>query len=173
MGALAIPIISLAVQHVPELLGMLVGDKAGAVANTIIKAAQDIFGTADPAQIAAAEAAKLEQFKAALSALVASDQAQGSVNANEAQSKFFFVAGWRPFIGWVCGVGLAYQFVAFPFLVWLSNILKVAAPPALDISQLVTLLTGMLGLAVVRSYDKLMGTDTTAIKMPGLLGGKK
>ena len=48
-------------------------------------------------------------------------KAQTDVNLVEAQSTNWFVAGWRPFIGWVCGCGLAYQFLFMPIM---NGILK-------------------------------------------------
>ncbi|MBI1202597.1 MAG: hypothetical protein GC182_08815 [Rhodopseudomonas sp.] len=163
MEALASPLIGFALKQVPSLIGALAGDNAGAVAKKIVDVAGSIFGTTDPTQIAAAEAAKLDAFKTVLGALAGSDKAQAATNTAEAASPFFFVAGWRPAVGWICVVGLAYQFALFPFLVWISDISKIAAPPPLDISQLMTLLTGMLGLAVVRSYDKLQCIDTKSL----------
>ena len=54
--------------------------------------------------------------------LQAWDKAQTDVNAIEAANVSVFVSGWRPFIGWVCGIALAYQYVAAPLVMWLSLI---------------------------------------------------
>jgi len=43
---------------------------------------------------------------------------QSEINKVEAQHRTIFVAGWRPFIGWVCGVALAYNFVLRDLLIW-------------------------------------------------------
>ena len=76
---------------------------------------------------------------------------QISVNRQEAAHKSIFVAGWRPFIGWVCGVGLAYNVIVSPILdIWL-------AMPEVDPSLLYPVLLGMLGLGGMRSYEKFKG----------------
>lgn len=81
---------------------------------------------------------------------------QAAINANEASNKNMFVAGWRPFIGWVCGCGLAYEFLLRPFGVALGlNMLN------LDISSLMGLVISMLGLGAYRSFDKINGTTKT------------
>lgn len=86
--------------------------------------------------------------------------AQTEVNKEEAKSANIFVAGWRPAIGWIGALSLFYQFVAYPILLWLP----IEKPPApLDSSTLMTLITGMLGIAGLRSFDKMKGTDTAAV----------
>ena len=52
--------------------------------------------------------------------LQAWDKAQTDVNAIEAANANVFVSGWRPFIGWTCGIALAYQYVAAPLVMWLG-----------------------------------------------------
>lgn len=80
---------------------------------------------------------------------------QLQTNAEEAKSLSTFVAGWRPFIGWVCGAGFAWEYVVGPFLVWTLEVFgTVTTLPSLDASELMTILLGMLGLAGMRSYDK-------------------
>lgn len=93
--------------------------------------------------------------------------AQLNVNAKEAEHDSIFVAGWRPFIGWVCGSALAYQFVAQPFLVFGLHVFKVDVGPlpTLDYGSLSTVLMGMLGLGAMRSYEKIKGETTTATKV--------
>lgn len=93
-------------------------------------------------------AARLQQTDAQVT------MAQLGVNAEEAKSASLFVSGWRPAVGWVCVVGLAYVFVLLPFLAWFCSMAEVYPPPSLDPSELMTLVTGMLGLAGIRSYDK-------------------
>ena len=75
--------------------------------------------------------------------------AQIEVNKVEAASDSLFVAGWRPAIGWVCAIGLAYNVVASPFIdIWLEV-------PEVDSSLLYPVMMGMLGLAATRSYEKV------------------
>lgn len=85
--------------------------------------------------------------------------AQVSVNAQEAKHRSVFVAGWRPFIGWTCGVALAYHFVLTPIIMFGVSIAGVEIPalPAFDMDSLMTVLLGMLGLGGLRTYEKTKG----------------
>ena len=78
---------------------------------------------------------------------------QTRINEIEAQHRTVFVAGWRPFIGWVCGVALAYNFVIRDLFIWAIN--PETVPPALQMEHLMTVLLGMLGLGGLRTYEKL------------------
>ena len=77
---------------------------------------------------------------------------QAEINKIEAQHRTIFVAGWRPFIGWVCGVALAYNFILRDLLVWFIGPEQV--PPALQMEHLMTVLIGMLGLGGMRTFEK-------------------
>ena len=81
--------------------------------------------------------------------------AQVEVNKEEAQHRTVFVAGWRPFIGWVCGVALAWHFVGVPvtlfFIAWSGA--EVPELPVFDMNSLMTVLTGMLGLGGLRTFE--------------------
>jgi hypothetical protein len=116
----------------------------------------------DPAQ---RDAAKLELFKAQQAGEFKEvDQAfelakaQIGVNAAEAASPDMFVAGWRPFIGWVCGVGCAWNWVGLPLAVFALAVVghPVALRPA-DLSEMMPLLLGMLGIGGLRTVEKLRG----------------
>ena len=80
--------------------------------------------------------------------------AQVEVNKEEAQHRTIFVAGWRPFIGWVCGIALAWHFVGVPvtifFIAWAGA--EVPELPAFDMNSLMTVLMGMLGLGGLRTF---------------------
>jgi hypothetical protein len=97
--------------------------------------------------------------------------AQMEVNKAEAEHKSMFVAGWRPFIGWIGGIALAYQFVLYPILTWIwywmmaKGIIDdgMQPPPVLDTGALFAVITGMLGIGAMRSYDKVKGVDTKNI----------
>ncbi|WP_164503591.1 3TM-type holin [Pleionea sediminis] len=97
---------------------------------------------------------------------------QHIINVEEAKHKSVFVAGWRPFIGWVGGAALAYQFLMYPLLVWLWYFLQtkgvvepgITPPPPLDAEVLWVVVSGMLGIAGMRSYDKLKKTQTDSLK---------
>lgn len=81
--------------------------------------------------------------------------AQLKVNEVEAQNPNIFVAGWRPFIGWICGIGLGYQFLILSFLTWFSSIEHIPAPPSLDISTLMSIVSCLLGFGGYRTYEKV------------------
>tara|TARA_R110000796_G_scaffold252285_2_gene385936 strand:- start:5130 stop:5507 length:378 start_codon:yes stop_codon:yes gene_type:complete len=78
---------------------------------------------------------------------------QLEVNRAEAAHKSLFVAGWRPFIGWCCGLGLLYSVLLSPLLdIWFEM-------PVIDSSILMPTMTGMLGLGALRSYEKAKGVS--------------
>ena len=83
------------------------------------------------------------------------NQGQISVNKVEAAHKSLFVAGWRPFIGWVCGSALAYAYIGQPIFEWIIvlNGLEVSAPE-IDTDTLYQLVIAMLGMATLRTYEK-------------------
>jgi hypothetical protein len=86
------------------------------------------------------------------------DKAQTDVNAVEASNPNLFVAGWRPMIGWVCALALAYQYLVCPLGMWIATSLHLAVttPPKLD-DSLWQLMFGMLGMGGLRTYEKLKG----------------
>lgn len=81
--------------------------------------------------------------------------AQIEVNKVEAASGSVFVAGWRPFVGWVCGVGLAAQVALFPLLDRIFNWKMV-----FDAELLILTLGGMLGIGGMRTFEKVRGVST-------------
>lgn len=84
------------------------------------------------------------------------NKAQLEVNKVEAGHTSLFVAGWRPFVGWTCGIALCYHFVLQPFLVFLLYSFGYqVALPQFDMTTLTTILMGMLGLGGLRSYEKV------------------
>ena len=83
------------------------------------------------------------------------DLAQLEINKNEAASRNVFIAGWRPFIGWSCGVALAWTYVITPVLHFiLAQTGNLVELPAMDMSQMMPVLLGMLGLGGLRSFEK-------------------
>ena len=69
------------------------------------------------------------------------------------------MSGWRPFIGWVCGVGLGFNFVVRPTANYLLMVFSPETPimQSLDVGVLTTLITGMLGFGAIRTYEKIKG----------------
>jgi len=92
-------------------------------------------------------------------------QGQIDTNISEAKHMNVFVAGWRPAIGWIGALAMAYQFVAYPLLVWGWASMQAAGwisetmlpPPMLNADALWVILTGMLGIAGLRSVEKVKG----------------
>lgn len=86
------------------------------------------------------------------------NMAQIEVNKVEAQHRTVFVAGWRPFTGWVCATALAYHFIIEPVLVFFLSWYGVEIQlPQFDMGSLLTVLMGMLGLGGLRTYEKKQG----------------
>ena len=84
---------------------------------------------------------------------------QAETNKEEATHRSVWVAGWRPFIGWVCGVALAWHFVLSPVIIFLAAWFNVVLPtlPVFDMGSLMTVLMGMLGLGGLRTFEKTKG----------------
>ena len=82
-------------------------------------------------------------------------QKQLDINKEEAASTSVFVSGWRPFLGWACGIAFVTVTALFPILAAFLGLFGITLTiPHLDITAMVSLLTGMLGLGGLRSYDK-------------------
>jgi len=105
--------------------------------------------------------AKLAHDIATMSEKHAQELAKGQleINKTEASHKSIFVAGWRPFIGWTCGIALAWHFVLAPVTIFVCAYLAVEIPelPTFDMGSLMTVLMGMLGLGTLRTYEKQKG----------------
>lgn len=90
---------------------------------------------------------------------------QQDINRTEAQHSSIFVAGWRPAIGWVGVSALSYQYILYPLLVWAWSWMQAQGwipagqtpPPILDIEALMVLMTGILGIASARTFEKVKG----------------
>ena len=83
-------------------------------------------------------------------------KAQIEVNKTEAAHKSLFVAGWRPAVGWVCVMGMASNFLVIPVANFaLAMASSTVIVPILDLTQMMPVLMGMLGLGGLRSYEKV------------------
>lgn len=128
----------------------------GAIIDSVGKVASDLITTDKERIELELEGRRIDQ---------ATDLAQMEVNKTEAQNQNLFVAGWRPAIGWVGAAAMAYQFLAYPLLVWSWTWMQaeqivpqeVKPPPMLDTDALWVILSGMLGIAGMRSFEKTRG----------------
>ena len=86
-------------------------------------------------------------------------KSQIEVNKAEAQSRHWFVASWRPFIGWTCGIALMWHFVLSQFILFFATMFGFSLPdlPEFDMGSLMTVLMGMLGLGGLRTFEKYKG----------------
>lgn len=122
----------------------LVASLIGPVTGLLDKFVED----KDQKNALAHEIATLAQKQAHESAM-----GQLEVNKVEAAHKSLFVAGWRPFVGWVAGIGLAYNVIIAQILgIWFTV-------PEVDPSLLTPVLMGMLGMGAMRSYEKSKGVQ--------------
>lgn len=124
-------------------------NQIGSFAKTV---RQVVTGKPTPEQIVDLEKKALEIESAA-------SQGQMAINLEEAKHKSIFVSGWRPYIGWICGSGLAYHFILNPLIMWIMATVAsgVVPPPTLDIKDLIAILLAMLGLAGMRTREKEKG----------------
>lgn len=116
----------------------------------------------DPAAKAQAQLAVLQlQQSGALAEYQGAVQqtlAQTQVDQAEASSGNWFEADWRPFAGWICGLGLLYSFLLQPLAAWISPAWKLAPPPVLDTGTLIPLLLGMLGLGAIKMNENIQSS---------------
>lgn len=89
------------------------------------------------------------------------DLAQLEINKAEAASGSLFIGGWRPFIGWVCGVAIAWTFVVQPMATFALSYTRLAGTvlPALDVGTLMQLVLAMLGMSGLRTFEKFHGVS--------------
>lgn len=128
----------------------------GAIIDSVGKVASDLITTDKERIELQLEGKRIDQ---------ATDLAQMEVNKAEAQNQNLFVSGWRPAVGWVGAAAMAYQFLLYPLLVWAWVWLQaeqivpkeVSPPPMLDTEALWVILSGMLGIAGMRSFEKTRG----------------
>lgn len=135
----------------------------GGIIDTVGKVADSLFTSDEERAKLQIEAAKVETD--AYRAETERMHGQLDINKVEAQHASVFVAGWRPAVGWVSVLALAYQFILYPLLVWGWSAMQAAgwiaagmsAPPLLDVDALMVLITGMLGIAGARTWEKFKG----------------
>jgi len=84
---------------------------------------------------------------------------QIEINKEEAKSRNIFIAGWRPFVGWTCGLALFWHFLGLPVTLFVTGWFNLQPPPLpeFDMQSLMTVLLGMLGLGGMRTFEKFKG----------------
>jgi len=92
--------------------------------------------------------------------------AQVGLNKEEAKSDHWFVASWRPFIGWVCGLGFAMNFLIAPLATFIVATFNILGPegmpivfPQVELTTMLPVLLGMLGLGGLRTFEKTKGVS--------------
>ena len=132
------------------ILGALFGDRAAQPVEAIGRVIDDLFTSEEEQLDKEALLTRLAQRPSL---------AQIEVNRIEAQHRSVFVAGWRPFIGWICGAALAWNFILRDILIWASAAWApdTPVPAALQLEHLLTVLLSLLGLGGLRTFEKLGG----------------
>lgn len=135
--------------------------------STIGNLADDIINKIwpDPAQRAQADVVEAQaKIYAYTSEVIQPALAQLEVDKAEGGSSSLFVAGWRPFVGWVCGTALAYTYIIQPLAVFgLAACGEKLVLPTLSLGELMPVLLGMLGLGGLRTIEKVSaGVDANA-----------
>lgn len=130
-----------------------IGDMLGGIGKLAKNIRQAITG-----EMSAEQKAEINQQLVELE----SSAALGQMKINEAEAKHpsIFVAGWRPFVGWVCGIAFLYHFIASPTIEWVGILLKFEITrPQIPLGDLLAILTGMLGFGYMRSKEKKLGVQ--------------
>lgn len=135
----------------------------GTIAQTIAGIIDSVHTSEEEKLQAAIEAQKLGIEEQKISANLL--QGQMAINEAEAKHASVFVAGWRPAVGWVGVLGLFYQFVLYPLLIWGWSLfqawgwvpLEMRPPPLLDVEALIVLLGAILGIGAARTVEKVKG----------------
>lgn len=146
------------------------------VAGAIIGAASELFNRLVPDKNLQ-DKFRMEMTSKEFDAVIESNKRQASINEKEAEHANLFVAGWRPYIGWLCGIALTVGFVSkviiptlIAFLVFYpevnkENILEfMRLIDSIDLEIYTSLLISLLGLTLARSWDKSKDIDTKSIK---------
>lgn len=115
----------------------------------------------DPQAQAKAKAEALQQIMEFASR---ADAAQLDVNKAEAGSSSLFIAGWRPFVGWICAAGCAWNWLGLPMGLFVAAALghHLDLRPA-DLSEMLPLLLGLLGMGGLRTFEKIQGVSREAL----------
>jgi len=121
----------------------------------VLPAVTDVVGRFLPEDKEKRAKAERDIKKQLTNSLAKIDLAQLDINKTEAGHRSVFVAGWRPFIGWSCGIALCYSYVVQPILVFiLAQTGYLVELPRMDLGEMMPVLMGMLGLGGLRTFEK-------------------
>lgn len=169
----------LVTQLAPALVSVFASPKADAVTAQVLQVVQAVTGTSDQATAAAAMKANPElqvqlQIQLAQIALdtakVAAAEREGQValDTKEAESPSVFIAGWRPFFGWVVGTAVA----STVFSPYVQSIVQMWRPgfviPGVNLTDYWPAFLGMMGLSYNRTQEHLAGVATTSVSLKGV-----
>jgi hypothetical protein len=129
----------------------------GSIIEAVGKVAGDLITTDKEKMEMEIEQRKLDLEEKKLD--MAGDMAQIAVNTEEAKSSSFFVSGWRPFIGWGCGIAFIYSALIEPICRFVATTVFMynGSFPVIDSNLTMQVMLGMLGLGAMRSYEKSNG----------------
>ena len=129
----------------------------GSIIEAVGKVAGDLITTDKERMEMEIEQRKLDLEEKKLN--MAGDMAQIAVNTEEAKSTSFFVSGWRPFIGWGCGIAFMYSALIEPICRFVATTVFMynGSFPVIDSNLTMQVMLGMLGLGAMRSYEKSNG----------------
>ena len=151
------------------VLGGVAGGPLGAAAGSLLGHALGTDGTSpdavlqavtDPAAFAKLQALQIGLEQQRIAADAAAQAGQLKINAAEAANQSLFVAGWRPGIGWVCAAAFAYAYILQPFGAFAAALAGYHGTlPSVDISTMMPVLLGLLGLGGMRTVEKVKGIN--------------
>ena len=127
------------------------------ILSAILPVAETVIDRLVPDKNAKSKAMR-EMEKALVDAHAKGMLGQLEINKVEAGHRSIFVAGWRPMCGWICAAALGFHFIVAPVVQWAGTIGGWHLPiPEFDMSSLMTILLGMLGIGGMRAFDKFKG----------------
>jgi len=123
----------------------------------------DLTGIGSVADLASTIIQKIWPDKSAqeqqqLAAAIAIIQGQMAINQTEASNPSLWVSGWRPAVGWVCGLSCAWNWVGISIVTTLAELAghHLSLAPA-NTSEMMPVLLGLLGLGGLRTLEKVQG----------------
>jgi len=133
------------------LLGLFGGKSGGGLLKAGLKVIDELYESEE----------EKTQARITLAAIEAKlKEKQLSINIQEAKHSSIFVSGWRPFIGWCCGIAIAWHWIGVSILQWIITATgSEITYPTFDLSQMYPIIMGMLGLGFARTYEKKQKVD--------------